>query len=342
MECFRLNHFLKIEPGIKPLYRCCHMINAPKFDSLKELENSKWLANTKQLMKNNQWPDECLRCKTAEEVGLESVRVISNKNHQTFKKVLDDYLIVDIVVDTICNAACPICSEEVSSKIAKLKSIPIVKFDGLNFLNDVPKHRVIQIDILGGEPGASKKSKKLLTELEQYNNLKVVHISTNGSTKILEIENLLKKGTRVDLVISMDGTKSVFEYSRFPIKWNKFVDTISYYKTLQEKYANLSLLLWTSISALCLEDLSNMLKFSKEIGIPLNGSPVHFPNEISISRKNFLTVKSKEILLQDDSDFIKKIVSLIATDEEDSSTELLKFLSNNDQIRKTNYKKVFK
>lgn len=340
MYCSRLDHFLKIETGTKPLFRCCHMVSPPKFDSLEEIEQSTWLKTVKTTLEKDQWPSECIRCQKSEEVGLDSIRTISNRQHEKFIKIREDYLVIDVVADTICNAACPICSEDLSSTIAKLKLIPINQFNGKYYLDQFPKERILQLDLLGGEPGASKRSKNILANLKDYPNLQTIHLSTNGSVKIKELEPILMKGIRVELVISMDGTGSIFEYARFPIKWKTFLSTIKYYCNLREKYSNLSLLLWSSISALCLGDLDNMISFSQLHNIPLNGSAIEFPAPLGITNKNFVTLAAKEKLSNNDNEFIKKILISVATENENDSS-LIEFLEQNDSIRKTNFKNIY-
>lgn len=341
MYCSRLDHFVKIETGTKPMFRCCHMVSPPKFNSLLEIEQSAWLKSVKEQLEQDQWPDECIRCKQSEEVGLDSIRIISNNNHSLFKEIKEDYIIVDVVADTICNAACPICSEDLSSTIAKLKGIPINQFNGEKYLNQIANERILQIDLLGGEPGASRRTKNILNNLADYPNLQTVHLSTNGSVKIRQLETVLEKGIKVELVISMDGTGSVFEYARFPIKWKTFLSTIKYYKDLRKKYSNLSLLLWSSISALCVADLDSMIKFSELEGIPLNGSAIEFPSVLSIRNKNFITDRAKDKLAQVDNDFIQKILKSMVLTNEDNSPALVDFLTENDSIRKTNFRSVY-
>lgn len=338
MKCSRLDHFAKIETGAVPLTRCCHMANPPRFNTVEEMENSIWLKDITTQLDNDIWPDQCVRCEQAESAGLDSVRTISNAKHNELKAIHSDYLVVDVVVDTICNAACIICSEDLSSTIAKLVNVPINAFEGLSILQTIPRERIVQLDVLGGEPGASKKSQFLLQNLEYFPNLQSVHISTNGSMRIKEIERLLEKGIRVDLVISMDGTKRVFEYCRFPLEWDRFSENMNHYKQLQAQYPNLSLLIWTSISAASVADLPNMLAFAKQLDIPLNGAPVQFPAALSINRTNAVTLKAKQILLDSEYDFANKIAPLVATDAEDNTESLQQFLATNDAIRKIDYR----
>lgn len=337
MFCSRLDHFVKIESGTAPLFRCCHMANPPRFNSLVEMENSIWLKEIKSEFEQDRWPLECIRCRESEELGLDSVRTISNLKHAQLSSTRSDYIVADVVVDTVCNAACPICSEDLSSTIAKYKSIPINPFNGLDHLAGIDPDRIVQLDILGGEPGASRRSKQFLDDLVKYKNLQAIHISTNGSMKIHQIESLLKKNIRVDLVISMDGTERIFEYCRFPLKWSKFINSVKYYCDLRDQYSHLSILLWSSISALCINDLPNMLKFAQSMNIPLNGSPVQYPQALSIYKKNFLTKGSKSLLEKSNFDFAKKIANLVET-ELDNTIELEEFLKLNDSVRNISFK----
>lgn len=341
MECSRLNHFVKIETGSAPLFRCCHMVNPPRFNTLEELESSQWLDSIQNDFKKDQWPEECKRCQQTEDAGLESVRMISNRQHSKLEQIHKNYLVTDVVVDTVCNAACPICSENLSSTIARMKKIPINPFNGLNVLNTIDKDRIVQLDILGGEPGASRRSKQLLKDLSHFKNLQTIHISTNGSMIIPEIENLLGRGIAVDLVISMDGTESVFEYCRFPIKWDKFMKSVEHYNAFRKLYSKLSILLWSSISSLCIGDLDNMIAFANNFDIPINGAPIQYPEILSISKNNFLTSQALEKIHLSSNEFAVKLKPLICTDMTNSQDELISFLSNNDKIRNTDFRNIF-
>jgi hypothetical protein len=160
--------------------------------------------------------------------------------------------------------------------------------------------------------------------------------------QIKEIERLLEKGVHVDLVISMDGTEQVFEYCRFPLEWDRFSKNVKHYRQLQKQYPNLSLLLWSSISALCISDLPNMIEFAESLGISFNGAPVQFPEVLSIGKTNRLTTQAKAILINSKHQFANKLAPLVAVESKDSTNELEHFLANNDATRKINYRNFLK
>ena len=57
MYCPRLDHFVRFNAN-GTVSRCGHMVSAPEFDSLSEMESSDWLKDTKQKMLRNEWPAE--------------------------------------------------------------------------------------------------------------------------------------------------------------------------------------------------------------------------------------------------------------------------------------------
>ena len=307
------------------------MVNEPRFNSLIEMEQSKWLADIKEKLTNDIWPAECVRCKQREDIGEGSMRTMSNDNNEQLSKVNENYLIVDVIIDTICNAACQICSSKVSSTYAKTFDIAVNKFKGLPILQQLPADRIVQLDILGGEPGASKKAKQFMSTLVyQYPNLQTVRINSNGSIIIPEVQSLLDKGVTVDLCFSMDGTTKVFEYCRWPIKWNTFLSTLTYYANLRNKYLNLIVSTWSSFSAFSIADLPYIIIATQDLNVPHGGAGITFPAVIAIQRTNFLTLAAKQILSG------TPLAQLIATDVNDNSAELTAFIKRNDAARGIN------
>ena len=65
MHCPRLDHFVRFNSN-GTVSRCGHMVNPPQYKSLEMMEASSWLANTKELMKFDHWPKECVRCQETE------------------------------------------------------------------------------------------------------------------------------------------------------------------------------------------------------------------------------------------------------------------------------------
>jgi hypothetical protein len=122
MHCPRLEHFVRFNFD-GTVSRCGHMINAPGFTSLDDMESSAWLIDIKQKFATDVWPSECVRCQEVEQQGLDSIRT-----HAINAKEDGDYLQVGGVLDNVCNAACMTCNENLSTRIGSLQGrvFPIV------------------------------------------------------------------------------------------------------------------------------------------------------------------------------------------------------------------------
>jgi molybdenum cofactor biosynthesis enzyme MoaA len=347
MYCARLDHFVKIAPPIVNLYensiaRCCNMIHEPRFASLEELEHSEWLLLTKRKMSNNEWPPECIRCKQSEELGNQSMRNHSNDLHLRHVGSNPKYLVVDVVVDILCNAACQMCEPELSTFYAKLYNVKVDDFDGLRLLQTIDDTRIVQLDILGGEPSISRRVKLLLekiSNLQSFTTVRTIRVNSNGSSILPDIVKILDRGIEVVVTLSLDGTRKEFEYVRYPISWDKFTSTVNFYRELKYKYSNLTLNFWSVYTALSIGSLGDMIQFSKKVDIPFSGSALVVPKILAVSRTNYLTVHAKQRLvsLAEFDSRIQSIVKDIATDDEDSSDELNAFIEKSDKMRSISF-----
>ena len=138
-----------------------------------------------------------------------------------------DYLVVGGVLDNVCNSACQTCNAELSTKIGSLEKNYIKTNNFAKFFK-LPQSRILEVDVNGGEPTASKNYKKLLANLPRKT--KIVRMNTNGSRMIDEIITLLKKKIMVIVTISLDGVGDVHDYVRWPIKWKDYTKTVEKYK----------------------------------------------------------------------------------------------------------------
>ena len=246
------------------------MVDAPEFDSLEQMESSQWLANIKSKMASGHWPSECVRC---QETEPGSVRVYANKLDQiTAQK---DYLQVGGVLDNLCNAGCLTCNENLSTKIGSLSGrlFPIVnnfdRFQGL------PRQRIVHLDINGGEPSYSKHYKTILRDLPP--NLQTLRLNTNCSTVLTQLVEVVKKGIEVTVTVSCDGIGQMHELMRWPITWQQFYQNLMIYKSMPVK-----LNLWTTVSALNVDDLPNIQAFAREHGIDHSYAYLKTPRELAV------------------------------------------------------------
>jgi MoaA/NifB/PqqE/SkfB family radical SAM enzyme len=269
MYCPRLDHFVRFNPN-GTVSRCGHMVNAPQYDSLAEMESSVWLTKVKEKMADDQWPSECIRC---QETEPNSIRQYSIKlNDQTTQT---DYLQVSGVLDNLCNAACQTCNENLSTRIGSLNGPGFPVINNLEQFWRLPQDRIIHLDINGGEPSYSKNYKRLLKNLPP--NLQTLRLNTNCSTVLTELVDIARRGIEVTVTVSCDGVGPVFEYVRWPIPWQDFYRNLMTYKTMPVK-----LNLWTTVSVLNVDDLSNIQKFAQEHGIDHSYAYLKSPFELSV------------------------------------------------------------
>jgi len=269
MYCPRLDHFVRFNPN-GTVSRCGHMINAPEFDTLAEMESSSWLQQIKDRMLQNQWPPECVRC---QETEPNSIRMFSIElDKQTSQQ---DYLQVGGVLDNLCNAACLTCNENLSTKIGSLKSRSFHVINNYDRFSSLPQQRIVHLDINGGEPAYSKNYKTILKNLPP--NLQTLRLNTNCSTVLSELKDIVDCGIEVTVTVSCDGVGPVHELLRWPITWQTFLNNLMIYRSMPVK-----LNLWTTVSVLNVEDLPNIQSFAQQHGINHSYAYLKTPWELSV------------------------------------------------------------
>jgi len=327
MYCPRLEHFTRLNRN-GSVGKCGHMLNAKGFDTLEALDQSKWLQDVKDKMSKDQWPAECLRCEKSEQVKGESVRTNSIKRHKILKPLRDDYLIVGGVLDNICNSACQSCNSNLSTKIGALESKKdFPRVDNYDVFKKLPQERIIEFDVNGGEPTASKNYKKILRDLPV--NVKIVRMNTNGSRMISEIEDVLKRGTTVIVTMSLDGIEKVHDYARWPIKWTDYAKTMEAYQGLQKKYKSLKLDCWTTVSSLNVNNLPDIIEFCKDKNIPHDWAFLTMPRALDVRYKNVFTERARHLYPDH-----------VAIDK-DNTEQLMEFIHKQDSLRGIDCKDYF-
>ena len=276
MHCPRLDHFVRFNPN-GTVSRCGHMVMAPQFDSLEQMDTSKWLRVVRDQFKQNLWPVECVRCKEIEQKSPSSIRV-----HAVALDRLEtqpDYLQVGGVLDNVCNAACQTCSPDCSTRIGALsgKTFPIV--NNSNRFWSLPQERIRHLDINGGEPSYSKNYKQILANLPP--NLKTLRLNTNCNIVLDELTDISNRGIDVTVTVSCDGIGAVHEFMRWPITWDNFYKNLMTYKTMPVR-----LNLWTTVSILNVDDLPNIQAFARDHGIDHGYAYLKEPAVLDVNNKD--------------------------------------------------------
>lgn len=287
MHCPRLDHFVRFNQD-GSIGKCGHMIDSPGFLSWDDMQSSPWLASIKEKMSNDQWPNECRRCQLTE--PRHSIRLDSVRRHEFLKKN-PDYIILGGVLDNVCNSACQSCNSNLSTKIGSLESRDYIRINNTSLFDRIPMGRVVEIDINGGEPTSSPNYQRLLQNLPST--VKILRVNTNGSRVLPNIRNLLDQGTHIILTLSLDGTKRIHDYVRWPITWDVYLSTIDKYQKLKQQYRNLTLQSWTTLHALNIADFDNIKKFSQEQEIKHSWAYLEKPQALNVRYQNSFTISEK-------------------------------------------------
>jgi MoaA/NifB/PqqE/SkfB family radical SAM enzyme len=275
MQCPRLDHFVRFNSN-GTVSRCGHMVNAPKFDTLELMESSTWLAKTREKMQADEWPAECVRCQETEQEFGHSIRKHSIELDS--RTELENYLQVGGVLDNVCNAACLMCNEMLSTRIGSLQGrvFPIV--DNSQSFWSLPQDRIVHLDINGGEPSYSKNYRRLLANLPP--NLRTLRVNTNCSTVLTELADIAGRGVEVTVTVSCDGVGSVFELVRWPLTWDNFYKNLMTYRSMP-----VNLNLWTTVSVLNIDDLPNIQAFAQEHGIDHEYAYLKEPVQLAVENR---------------------------------------------------------
>ena len=264
------------------------MIGAPEFVSLEDMDSSLWLRNNKVSFNKGIWPKECVRCKQTEQINGTSIRLnaIEFDQAQTRK----DYLTVGGVLDNVCNSGCLTCDEKHSTKIGSLTSTVYPIVDNSRGFWALPLDRVVHLDINGGEPSASKNYRHILKNIPE--SVKSIRINTNCALIIPEIADLMARGIAVTVTVSLDGIGAVHDRVRWPIKWERFYENLITYQQMGLHELNT----WTTVSALNIGDLNNILAFVKEHNLDHSYALLHKPDVLNVQYSNAMTEPYRDVI----------------------------------------------
>ena len=152
--------------------------------------------------------------------------------------------VLHIEQSLICNLKCISCSSRLSSAWngeyqlfdPTAPTVSLAKFPEEQWRNLDLTH-LQRIHFTGGEPLLNRDNKKLLQHLKELGVLSnvILSYSTNG-TIIPDNETLelWRQSRFVRLFISLDGTESVFEYTRYPAKWAEVTANIEHFRSLKD------------------------------------------------------------------------------------------------------------
>ena len=205
-------------------------------------------------------PVECKKCWNLESQGLKSDRQLKNSTldwawnrdlqfiKQDAEQGKNSILMLKLLTSYTCNATCVSCSDLSSSSWSQLNhrmnpTIPIQRstFVDIELIKQKVNFKELKmLSLQGGEPLYEKKNFELLEHLlELGNNTVFLSMVTNGSVALTDQQKkILSKFKNMNFCVSIDGTGPVFEYLRFPLKWQDLLDNLTFFRQVTDNVSS--------------------------------------------------------------------------------------------------------
>jgi radical SAM protein with 4Fe4S-binding SPASM domain len=340
---------------------CCvgkSILGNIRTNPLEEILNSDVTREIKQKLISDQSHPNCINCDTftAENPADSWQRGYYNN---IGKKINVDYEdihsfvlgAVDARWSNTCNFKCIYCDPFLSSSIEKELNITI---SNGNLGNDqilkfilANQNNIVEIYLAGGEPLLMKENRKFL---EQYTNTDTrLRINTNLSN-IHEKNSILdkiKKFKNILWTVSVDNTKSRYEYTRYGSNWDQFLINLQTIKDLGHKI-KFNMVYFIGNAVTFYNDLELLKSLGTENGgisvIPVFGhhriSSRNLPNHLKIIAQKDLNNLLKSIV--NDPSLCNNISNCLRElSKETNGLDYKIYFDNIDNKRGTNWKTIF-
>ena len=139
---------------------------------------------------------------------------------------------------------------------------------------------------------------------------------------ITGLPELVKRGIKVTVTVSLDGIGRGHDYVRWPIKWQEVEQNIQAYQAMRLSELNT----WTTVSALNIGDLNNIFEYVKKHNIDHSWALLENPEVLSVKYSNHMTRTA---------DVPDELKSIVATGE-DNTVELQLWTTAQDHVRGIN------
>ena len=257
----------------------------------------------------------CKKCWDVESTGNKSRRQFENefldyKLDRDLDKIQQDCadskhqtILYQITTSNLCNQACVSCDSKFSTKWAQVEKrmnlLPNPQYQLDLDTANINYGSAKRISLLGGEPLFDPKTFEILQKLIDHGNTSCfVSLVTNGSINLtVEQIALLTQFTDLNICISIDGVGPVFEYMRWPAKWNSLLENIDQYKSITK---NISVSY--TVSALNAMYYDQTVGWFKQNNLAYNHNVVSRPIWLALSQ---MPIKLKQHLKQQKNNFIK-------------------------------------
>lgn len=248
----------------------------------------------KSAMLKGEQPKDCQTCWNLEAQGLQSDRQLKNSTldwywNRDLQSIRQDaeqgnasVIMLKLLTSYTCNSTCVSCNDMCSSSWSQLNhrinpTIPIrpTKFIDIDLIKQKVNLKELKVlSLIGGEPLYEKKNFELLEYLLDLGNHTVfLSMVTNGSVALNERQKkILNKFKNVNFCISIDGVGPVFEYLRFPLKWQDLLNNLEFFYQVTDNVSSNY-----TISNLNILYHNQTIEWFTQNKIPYQTSPVYKP-----------------------------------------------------------------
>lgn len=333
---------------------CCHFDQEDHNNfsisdySFEEYKNSKFFKNLKKEIETS-WPDGCKKCKTAEDLGLKSLRQNYNEKFSGIDNQLE---FLDISLSNVCNLTCKMCNNYYSSRWQAIidKGVDLDKFNFdknrqiekipsvSNLFKNIDLQHLKSIKYLGGEPFVTKEINEMIEFLKKANIIENVDFRCNTNCTVFPeriFEDLLKfKSIRIDL--SVDGIYDLCNFVRTGKDWYQVLFTIEKWLEKYRLYKDKIIInLHHTSNAYNVHQFDLIKNFAKEKNIQFNFYILSTPQHLnySVLPKNYINeiIESNEL-----TDY--KIIKILMNQKEQNLelwNKFVEYTTITDQLLKT-------
>ena len=252
-------------------------------NTIQDYVQSENLQKIKQQMLDNQWPEGCIRCKTEEESGIKSKRLL---DYERWQEAYDNYtedqgfITASIAFGNTCNLKCITCNPGPSSRWRKeyrdLYGIDKPPVEVINNMTSEDIYRAlpnaIHMDIPGGEPFLSEVDKQLELLNRYVDSGQSKHMTLHYTTNTQVYPDskwwsLWENFKEIDIQLSIDGVGNRYEYIRYPAKNTVLLENVDRYLE-QQNIHNIRLSVSHTVSAYNIYYLDEFFTWCSNVGLP--------------------------------------------------------------------------
>lgn len=288
------------------MHVCCnsHDPGEYSFRDIDKWRNSDAIIQLRKDLYNGIENDYCRRCWFSQQIGETSLRQVYNQSLvdadivnqiKSISKnnfiVEDNIKFLDLKLGNLCNLKCVMCSPSSSSRIlsewkANKDIFPLVqKLDKDYTWPEREEFRSMIEPILpnlkyvqftGGEPFLNPYIEEILSKLSEDC---IVHISTN-LTIIDDVKiKLLQKFKNLWLTASADAVGELYEYIRFPGKFDKFENNLT---TILDSFPAANFSIAVTVGILTLQDIDTTVNYFNDRNCKIEFIPIDDPDYLGI------------------------------------------------------------